>query len=153
MGIVKQLIDQAEQRCKENGSRLTEKRKMVLSLLLKSDKALSAYELVGAYKTEFGDALPAMSVYRILKFLIDERLVHKLVLVNKYVACEHISCEHDHAESQFLICSQCQKVKEISVSKATMEALRKNVNNVGFHLASPQLEMKCICQDCLASAA
>lgn len=152
MDIVKRVIDQAERRCKENGSRLTEKRKLALSLLLKSGKALSAYELVEAYKNELGDTLPPMSMYRILEFLMAEHLVHRLELANKYVACEHINREHDHTESQFLICGQCQKVKEISISRSIMEALKKSVNDVGFHLASPQLEMNCICQDCMASA-
>jgi Fur family zinc uptake transcriptional regulator len=152
MDVVKRIIEQAERRCKENGSRLTDKRKLALSLLLKSGKALSAYELVEAYKTELGDTLPAMSMYRILEFLMAERLVHKLALVNKYVACEHINCEQGHAESQFLICGQCQKVKEISISKSIMGALKKNVNDVNFHLASPQLEINCICDDCMARA-
>ena len=149
MDVVKRVIDHAEKRCKENGSRLTEKRKLVLSLLLRSDKALSAYELVEAYKTELGDTLPAMSIYRILEFLMAEHLVHKLALVSKYIACEHINCGHIHAETQFLICGQCEKVKEISIEKSIMEALKKSVNDAGFHLASSQLEMNCICKDCM----
>ncbi len=153
MDVVKRVIDHAERRCKENGSRLTKKRKLALSLLLKSGKALSAYELVAAYENELGDTLPVMSMYRILKFLMAEHLVHRLELANKYVACEHISCEDDHAETQFLICGQCQKVKEISINKAIMEELKKSVSDVGFHLASPQLEMDCICEDCMVRPA
>ena len=149
MDGVKRVIDYAEQRCKENGSRLTKKRKLVLSLLLKSGKALSAYELVEAYKTELGDNLPAMSVYRILEFLMAEHLVHKLALVSKYIACEHVNCGHIHAETQFLICDQCEKVKEISIDRSIMDALKKCVDDAGFHLASSRLEMNCICKDCM----
>ena len=148
MDVVKRVIEQAERRCKKNGSRLTEKRKLALSLLLKSGKALSAYELVEAYKTELGETLPPMSMYRILEFLVAEHLVHRLELANKYVACEHINCERGHTESQFLICDQCQKVKEISISTSIMEELKKNISDAGFRLASPQLEMNCICEDC-----
>lgn len=151
MDAIKQVIEHAEQRCKENGSRLTKKRKQTLSLLLKSSKALSAYELVEAYKAEFDGTLPAMSMYRILEFLMAQHLVHRLAIVNKYIACKHINCAEDHDETQFLICGQCQKVKEISISRSIMNALSKNVSEVGFHLDSPQLEMNCICEDCMAS--
>lgn len=150
MEAVKQIIDHAERRCKENGSRLTEKRKLALSLLLSSDKALSAYELVDAYKTEFGDTLPAASMYRILDFLMAEHLVHRLALANKYVACEHIGGRSDHAGLQFLICSKCQKVKEITISQSTIDALNKNVSEMGFHLGEhQQLEMNCVCEECV----
>lgn len=149
MDAVKRVIDHAERRCKEKGSRLTEKRRLALSLLVKSSKALSAYELVEAFKTDLGETLPAMSMYRILEFLIAEDLVHKLSSTNKYVACENICSEHTHAESQFLICGQCQKVKEISINRSLMESIKENVNDTGFHLVSSQLEMNCICEECM----
>lgn len=39
------IINQAERQCKVHGTRWTDKRKQVLAGLLKSGKALSAYEL------------------------------------------------------------------------------------------------------------
>lgn len=142
------VIDEAEQRCKEQGVRLTDKRKQILSGLLQSESALSAYELVDYCKSEFGHAIPAMSVYRILEFLQSQHLVHKLNLANKYVACAHITCAHDHGVPQFLICGNCQRVSEIAVSKATIKALERSVDAAGFQLVSPQLEMDCLCEDC-----
>lgn len=149
MGDVQAIIDHAEEHCKEQGVRLTHKRKQVLCGLLLSEKALSAYELVDYCKDVLGESLPAMSVYRILDFLQDEHLVHKLNLANKYVACSHITCDHDHAVvPQFLICGTCQKVKEISVSKQVVAELQRNVEVAGYRLQSPQLEMSCLCQQC-----
>ena len=153
MSRVEKIIKHAEQRCKTHGSRLTEKRKQVLSRLLKSKKALSAYQLIDLCKAECGETMPAMSIYRILDFLQDEHLVHKLRIANKYVACSHITCDHEHEVPQFLICGKCQKVKEISVSKTTRAELQEAVGDAGFHLASPQLEMDCVCDNCLPSAA
>lgn len=153
MPQIKNILDHADQHCKSHGSRLTTKRKQVLSGLLQSNKALSAYELIDFCKVEFGESLPAMSMYRILAFLQDEHLVHKLNLANKYVACAHITCDHAHAVPQFLICSQCQKVEEISIPKTTIEELQENVENAGFHLVSPQIEMNCLCETCMADAA
>lgn len=153
MNNVQQIIDLAEQRCESHGARLTDKRKQILHGLLQSDKALSAYELIDFYKTEYGEAIPAMSVYRILEFLREEQLVHKLNLANKYVACAHITCDHDHAVPQFLICGKCQKVEEISISKSIVKELQKNVVHTGFHLVSPQLEMNCVCENCMKDMA
>jgi Fur family transcriptional regulator, zinc uptake regulator len=153
MSRVETVINHAENSCKAHGAKLTNKRKQVLSGLLQSDKAKSAYELVDYCKVEFGETLPPMSVYRILDFLQDEHLVHKLNQVNKYIACSHITCDHDHGVPQFLICSSCQSVKEITVNKSTINTLRRNVEEAGFHLASPQLEINCLCSNCKNKAA
>jgi|TARA_B110000879_G_scaffold188977_1_gene252069 Fur family zinc uptake transcriptional regulator len=153
MSRIETVINQAENSCKAHGAKLTNKRKQVLSGLLQSDKAKSAYELVDYCKREFGETLPPMSVYRILDFLQDEHLVHKLDLANKYIACAHITCDHAHGVAQFLICSNCQSVKEITVNKSTITTLKRNVEEAGFHLESPQLEMNCLCHNCKNKAA
>ena len=147
------IINHAEQSCKANGSKLTAKRKQVLSGLLQFDRAMSAYELVDYCKEAYGQTLPPMSVYRILTFLQDEHLVHKLNLANKYIACAHITCDHDHGVPQFLICGDCQRVREITVGKPTINALKHKVEEAGFHLVSPQLEINCLCHQCSDKAA
>lgn len=148
MSNLNAIIIHAEQGCRNHGSRMTTKRKRVLSLLVQSKKALSAYDLIALCKQEFGQNVPAMSVYRILEFLESENLVHKLNLAKKYVACSHITCDHDHGVPQFLICGECSHVKEVSISKQTIAELQKNVEDAGFQLISPQLEMNCICDSC-----
>lgn len=147
------IIQQAEQLCKEKGGRLTIKRKQLLTGLVQSQKALSAYELIDYCKEHYGENIPAMSVYRILDFLEEVHLVHKLNLANKYVACAHICCDHAHGVPQFLICSNCNKVKEITIKPATMKDLKATVQEAGFKLLTPQLEMNCLCEDCVAKAA
>ncbi|WP_394209446.1 Fur family transcriptional regulator [Enterovibrio calviensis] len=153
MKSVAAVIHHAEEHCKANGSRLTEKRKHVLTGLIKSDKALSAYELIDFCRNEFGETIPAMSVYRILVFLQNEKLVHKLNLANKFVACAHITCDHAHGVPQFLICNQCHKVSEINIEKSTIETLKNSVQAAGFHLVTPQIELNCVCETCLSAAA
>ena len=153
MDKIQKVIEHAEKHCKAHGARLTNKRKQVLSGLLHAPKALSAYELMDYCKAEFDENIPAMSVYRILDFFQDKQLVHKLNLANKYVACTHITCDHAHGIPQFLICGKCQLVKEISIGEATIAELRKNVEQVGFRLRSPQLEINCICEACTMDAA
>lgn len=153
MKKVQKTLNSAERHCQERGAKLTTKRKQVLAGLVKAGKALSAYELTEVCIAESGESIPTMSVYRILDFLEEQHLVHKLNSTNKYVACAHITCDHAHEVPQFLICGKCQQVKEISVSKSTIDTLSKAAENAGFHLVSPQLEMDCVCEKCLKSAA
>lgn len=150
MNNIQTCLQHAESHCGERGTRLTPKRKNILLSLLQSEKAMSAYDLVDYCKSEFGDTMPAMSVYRILDFLQEEFLVHKLNSSNKYVACSHITCDHDHDITQFLICSECLQVKEINIKPSTIKALQHNIEEAGFHLISPQLEMHCLCESCMA---
>ena len=146
------ILNRAEERCGRRGVRLTPKRKLVLSFLAQSQKALSAYELIDICKAETGNRLPPMSMYRILDFLRNEHLVHKLDLSSKYIACEHIACDHDHNNaSQFLICIECQTVKEIMVTEATMADLHDTIEDAGFHLAAPKFEINCVCDRCYVS--
>jgi len=147
------IINHAEQQCKNDGVRLTLKRKHVLAVLVKSDKALSAYELVDGCKVQFDENIPAMSVYRILEVLEKEHLVHKLSSVNKYVACVHISCDHTHGAPQFLICGNCSKVQEVTINASIMSDLETTVHSAEFKMISPQLEIPCICNDCANYAA
>jgi len=150
MANLKTTMDSAEKQCQIRGTRLTQKRKTVLKGLVKSKFALTAYELVDYCKEELGEAIPAMSVYRILEFLETEKLVHKLKLANRYVACTHIACDHQHAVPQFLICTQCYRVEEVDISRSTVSAIRRNVEGAGFELVSEQIELDCICASCVS---
>lgn len=151
MNRVSDIIRQAEERCRASGARLTDKRKRVLACLLKSEKALSAYDLTGYWQQEFDETIPPMSVYRILAFLEAENLVHKLHLANKYVACSHIGCDHEHEVPQSLICDRCSSVKEIGIGRDLVNALEKNVQTAGYLLRSPQLELHCLCRGCASA--
>ncbi len=148
MASVKKIIEHAETQCQHRGTRLTDKRKTVLMGLLRSQQALSAYELIDVCREKLGEKLSPMSMYRILEFLEEEQLVHKLKLANRYVACTHITCDHQHEVSQFLICIQCYRVEETGISKSMLSSLKSNVKKVGFELVSPQLEINCLCGDC-----
>ena len=151
MANIQTTINHAEQHCKSHGTRLTKKRKHVLSGLLKSNKALSAYELIDYCNKMFDENIPAMSIYRILVFLQNEHLVHKLNLTNKYVACSYITCDNTHEVPQFLICNHCNSVKEIPINQSLINTLKKNLDGTQYQLVDSQLELHCVCQLCATS--
>lgn len=153
MTNVEHIIEHAEQSCNSHGARLTEKRKLILSGLVESEKALSAYELIDYCKEHFNENISAMTMYRVLEFLEAEHLIHKLNLSNKYIACSHIVCDHEHDEVPlFLICNECNNVEETSIMRSMMNALKQKIEESNCQLVSSQLEVFCLCQKCASSA-
>ena len=148
---IKKALVEAERNCSEKGVRFTVKRKLVFEVLLKSDRSLSAYELADYCRAEQGSELLPMSVYRILDFLENEGLVHRLKTTNKFIACSHISCAHEHQAWQFLICQNCDKVKEVDLEKSIVNKIADAIHDVGFHIAGRQLELEGVCSDCSVS--
>ena len=141
----------AEQKCTEQGVRFTRRRKQVLSVLIKADAALSAYEIAEQCDADSDTKMPAMSVYRILDLLREQNLIHRLEIANKYISCSHITCSHEHDQSQFLICDSCRHVEEIYLSSDAVDALKMAASSAGFDAISPQLEIKGWCTDCRQS--
>ncbi|MCO6428998.1 Fur family transcriptional regulator [Nitrosomonas communis] len=142
------IIQKSQEACASAGVKLTIKRKNVLVVLLRSSTPLSAYEIAERYKTQFNESLPVMSVYRILDFLLQEKLVHKLETASLYIACAHIACDHQHETPQFLICDRCHAVKEIGIKQHIMTELARSIQNTGFTLAHQQLELHGLCERC-----
>ena len=141
-------LQNAEAMCLEAGVRLTMKRKRTLALLLEEESPVSAYELIDLYKASYGESLTAMSAYRMLNFLVEETLAHRLNSVNKYTACEHINCNHAHDLPQFLICDNCQSVSEAGIQKHTLDQLKADVLKSGFSMDNQQLELHGLCSNC-----
>ncbi|WP_047043845.1 Fur family transcriptional regulator [Vibrio mexicanus] len=143
------LLEKVKKKLKEQGKTLTATRRNVLYTLLHAKKPLSAYELVDYAKENCNKKLQAMSVYRSLEFLESLCLVHKLNSSHKYIVCEHIDCDHEHKAPQFLICSECNKISEQPLESSLILDLKNQARKNGFTVMQPQLEINCICDDCL----
>ena len=97
--------------------------------------------------------MPAMSVYRILDFLEQQLLVHRLSTSNKFVSCAHIACDHKHFRTtHFLLCEGCSSVEEVDATEEASEALEQMAKTVGFKLTAQQFELSGICTSCQNSA-
>ena len=146
---IDKTLESAEAMCRDTGVRLTVKRKRALAILLEAQSPISAYELVDLYNERFNESLTAMSAYRMLNFLVDEMLAHRLNSVNKYTACEHINCNHAHDLPQFLICDNCHSVSEANIQQEILDNLKSDVLNSGFSMENQQLELHGVCVKCL----
>lgn len=99
-------------------SHLSKNDRKVLSALGRSDKPLSAYDILDRARS---DALKApVQVYRALEKLSKEGLVHRIEALNAFVACTdcshagHAHEKHEHAQHRpgFVICRDCGSVRE-----------------------------------------
>ncbi|WP_019605818.1 Fur family transcriptional regulator [Teredinibacter turnerae] len=144
-----EILRSAQNRCAHSGAKLTAKRRRILEILLSKKTPQSAYEVAGLYNKNSDTRMPPMSVYRILEFLESEHLVHKLSSTNKYIACSHITCDHKHEVPQFLICESCNSVKEVLISRSTLEDIGQQVLASGYKLVNDHLELRCLCASCV----
>jgi len=138
----------AASEAEKEGVKLTVKRAAVLEVLVGLDKPASAYQVVDAYRQKTGDNIAPMSAYRMLDLLVDVGIAHKLKSINKYVACAHLCCDHQHGVSQFLICTECDEVSETTLSDTLMASLEASVASNGFNLNKHQLELHGQCEAC-----
>lgn len=144
---IENAVEEAERICAERGSRFTELRRRILTMIWQGHKAVKAYDLLDQLATEGGSAKPP-TVYRALDFLMEEGLVHKIESLNAYIGCPHPGSEH---VSQFLICDQCENVEEVTsegLSKAVLSAAAEK----SFQIKTQTLELHGVCQSCSEKA-
>jgi len=116
----------------------------VLALLAKSDKPMSAYDLLDRLR-RFGVKAPP-TVYRALETLMERGLVHRIESLGAFVACHN--CEEDHAAAaQFAVCRSCGTAVEILDRRLT--ALIRDIGKtMKFHIEREMLEVLGVCARC-----
>ncbi|AXT40879.1 transcriptional repressor [Alteromonas sp. BL110] len=142
------LLAIAQDKCEEDGLRLTQKRKQVLNILIEASSPLSAYEIKDLCAKQHNENIKPMTIYRALEFLSEANLVHKLNLNNKYIGCARAKCCEHHGYSQFLICVRCGAVEESIVEPVVYEHLVQQAQAFKCEIITPHLEVACICARC-----
>ncbi|WP_375459391.1 Fur family transcriptional regulator [uncultured Enterovirga sp.] len=104
------LLRLAEEACQARGTQFTPLRRRVFAELAAAREPLGAYDLVERLGRE--RRIAPISVYRVLDFLIEAGLIHRIATRNTYLPCHHM---HDpHAATVFLVCSRCGGVDEVT---------------------------------------
>ena len=130
--------------------------KKVLSALGRSEKPLSAYDILERARS---DALKApVQVYRALEKLSSQGLVHRIEALNAFVACSdcahagHDHEKHSHAQHRpgFIICRDCGSVREFEDERVAGIAAEAAGTDFSVELVS--LEVYGHCAACQARA-
>lgn len=98
----------AEQVFADHNERFTKLRAHIFELILQSDGAVRAYDLLDQIKRERGSPRPP-TVYRALETLSKLGLIHRVEALNAYIACTHFG---DGKAAAFFICQNCRRVDE-----------------------------------------
>jgi Fur family transcriptional regulator, zinc uptake regulator len=124
--------------------KLTSLRKSVLYILWKTKKPLKAYEILDNLLQVKQNSKPP-TVYRILDYLEDYGVVHKIASIQSYTLCHE---PEKHLPSEvLLVCNDCHQVSELY--DGTMHALVQKLSKENhFHLSQGTIELKGICDKC-----
>lgn len=135
---------------KDRGVRLTRQRRILLDLLDRSGRHLSAESLYQMAKEQ--DAkLNRVTVYRTLKLLKAGGLIDELDLMH-VEGDQHYYESRAKQEHAHLICLSCGKVEEFFGEP--LQRMRKQIeSNLGFQIVAARTEMGGYCPDCQAQRA
>lgn len=143
------VLKVAEGRCAEQGLKLTPIRREVLEHLAASPAPIGAYDLIERMHRASGRRPAPISVYRVLDFLLEAGLAHRIESRNAYVACGH---RHSaDALVVFMICDHCGCVTEASGAPVQKD-LSAIARGAGFAPASQVVEMFGRCGHCAEHA-
>lgn len=138
------LLRVAERVCDLRGTRLTPLRRSVLELLAVRETPCSAYDLRDALCARQGRSVAPITVYRVLKFLCELRLVLRLETRNAYVACRDPSSPGARV---LLICEACSRVQSVE-DQAVRSLLETDASAAGFRIVRETVEIEGICSAC-----
>jgi Fur family transcriptional regulator, zinc uptake regulator len=144
---IRRAVSAAEAVCTRRQVSLTPLRKRVLEIVWRGHGPIGAYEILAEIGKDREKVGPP-TVYRVLEFLRDAGLVHRVDALNAFVGCDHP--DEGHA-AQFLICSKCHRVTEIEDPGLT-RTLGERARSLGFRFDSGAVEIKALCDDCAARA-
>jgi Fur family transcriptional regulator, zinc uptake regulator len=143
---MKSLIAEAEDLCIRAGTRLTEPRRRVLTLLANAKTPLKAYDLIARAGAD-GGAVKPPTVYRALEFLCQIGIIHRIEQDATYVACSHVG--HGHLAA-LLVCDTCHGVTEVHVDEMESQ-VSAAARKTGFTLAHLVIEGRGQCVACPAA--
>jgi Fur family zinc uptake transcriptional regulator len=136
----------AENLCADRKARLTGLRRKILEALIDANAPLKAYDAVELMRKEGRRVTPA-TVYRVLDFLLEQGLAHRINALNAYAPCVDPSAKHSLV---MFVCSECGGVEEIG-DEALIGAMRARLGELGFELRQGA-EIQGVCKACLKRA-
>ena len=139
----KDMMNKAYEHCLNHGHRFTEPREHVLNILLDAEKPLGAYDILQRLSQKLNKPKPP-TVYRAIQFWHQEGFIHCIDSLKSYVACKG---GHHIGQTQFLICNQCEFVKELDY-EMDLNDTSQAAKQIDFSIQNVTIEVKGICHDC-----
>ena len=131
------------QKIKEDGFRLTKVRKAMVDIFC-DEKCLLSLSEIKAKLTNLHVKTDRTTVYRELLFLFEKNIIRKVQLGDDKTYYE-ISAGHHH----HLVCTRCNKVKEVVIGQHLEEEEKKIYKKERFKVLNHSLEFYGLCSNCL----
>lgn len=137
------LLEQAKALIENREGRATRSRIQVLAFLLSQHDAMTHYQI----EQKFGehDKMDRVTLYRVLEWLTDQGLAHKLLSSDRawrFLANNNHAHSHQHAH---FTCNQCAKV----ICLDTMPASYVVALPEGYRMQGIDLTVKGLCVSCV----
>ena len=139
MKLIKTTLEELRSR----GHRLTDARKAIVEAIVGSERPVSAVEILGQLE-ETGLRVNKTTVYRELKFMIEQELVQEVLFDKHRVYYESALLDHHH----HLVCNECGSVDDVVLKNDLSTQERQIENNKNFLIQNHTLEFFGTCADC-----
>ena len=157
MSSTKNALAKIEKFCLQHNIKLTRLRKEVLTLFIDQPSPISAYELLDLInKAQIVEGATTedkaikryniMSIYRVLDFLQQSALIHKLHTSNRYSLC----CHPEKKMCQLLICTMCGQKSELH-NELLDKTLEELAQKSGFQITAHTIEITGLCRNCVST--
>lgn len=117
--------------------------RLVVGVLSRNPRPLSAYDILHSLQLEEGKLAPP-TVYRVLTTLQVKGHIHRIESLNAYVVCTHC---FGHSASVMSICDDCGLVTE-TASNSLIKEIDTITRRKGFSPKRHIIEIHGSCQQC-----
>jgi Fur family zinc uptake transcriptional regulator len=126
---------------------LTPLRAEIMNTFIKKGSSLKANEVINYVNTRRSNTKPIV-IYRVLNFLVEKKVLHKIQSQNIFVLCTDSLCSKNNGNIIFLSCKNCKQIKEIG-DKIFLEKIKNLCNNNNFTLKDSTIELDGYCNNCI----
>jgi Fur family transcriptional regulator, ferric uptake regulator len=149
--LASRTVEQARDRVRATGARVTGARVKVLSVLMQADEALAHTELQRRLEQgESPEVLDRVTLYRVLEWLVEHGLAHRVAGPDR-VWRFSVDTDRPHAHGHFK-CRRCERMFCMKASAGLGKGVRSMLP-AGFSGEEVELTVVGLCADCVAAAA
>jgi len=142
-------FNQIKQYCQQVSIKLTPLRTDILTIMCRFEQAISAYEILRQLKQTRPNAQPP-TVYRVLEYLQEVHIIHRIASKNTYLCCIHPDLPH-RGQGQLLLCKVCDQADEI-LNGQLSQAVTDCTKAYGFQFHDDLIEIHGTCATCTVTS-
>ncbi len=137
-------LKRAQALCASRGERLTALRGAVLRLMYEEERPLGAYEIIELLGRTLRRDVSPITVYRVLDFLLAQRLVSRLASRSAFAACSQPELPHTCVLFVCVACGGTFETRAPELDRSIVAAARA----LDFQSRSRVLEVDGVCRKC-----